>query len=87
VIGVAVVGTGFGQKVHIPGFQAHPSCEIVAVYHRNLEKAKTIAQTHNIPYAYSVNRDDGGCFPSKLMFWRLSGTFLGQFALNFSMYP
>src|SRR6476469_2808020 len=50
-IGVAVVGTGFGQKVHIPGFQAHHRTEVVAVYHRNLDKAKAIASTHNIPYA------------------------------------
>lgn len=50
-IGVAVVGTGFGQKVHLPGFQAHHRTEVVAVYHRNLETAKTIATTHNIPYA------------------------------------
>jgi predicted dehydrogenase len=25
-IGVAVVGTGFGQKVHIPGLEAYNSC-------------------------------------------------------------
>jgi predicted dehydrogenase len=51
VIGVAVVGTGFGQKVHIPGFQAHPQTEIVAVYHRDIDKAKAIAKTYNIPHA------------------------------------
>ncbi len=51
MIGIAVVGTGFGQKVHIPGFQAHPRTNVVAVYHRDLEKAKAIAQSHNIPYA------------------------------------
>lgn len=50
-IGVAVVGTGFGQKVHLPGFQAHHRTEVVAVYHRNLDKAKAIASSHNIPYA------------------------------------
>jgi predicted dehydrogenase len=50
-IGVAVVGTGFGQKVHIPGFQAYPRTQIVAVYHRDIDKAKAIAQTHNIPQA------------------------------------
>jgi predicted dehydrogenase len=50
-IGVAVVGTGFGQKVHIPGFQAHHQTEVVAVYHRNLDKAHAIASAHNIPYA------------------------------------
>ena len=50
-IGVAIVGTGFGQKVHIPGFQAHDRTRIVAVYHRDLAKAEAIAQTHNIPHA------------------------------------
>lgn len=51
VIGVAVVGTGFGQKVHIPGFKAYPQTQVVAVYHQDLEKAKAIASSHNIPYA------------------------------------
>ncbi|HEY9736328.1 MAG TPA: Gfo/Idh/MocA family oxidoreductase [Trichocoleus sp.] len=50
-IGVAVVGTGFGQKVHIPGLQAHHRTEVVAVYHRDGEKARAIAQAHNIPNA------------------------------------
>ena len=49
-IGVAVVGTGFGQKIHIPGFQHHPRSSVVAVYNRDLEKAKAIANTHNIPH-------------------------------------
>ena len=51
-LGVAVVGTGFGQKVHIPGFQAHPRTEVVAVYHRDRHQAETIAQAHHIPAAY-----------------------------------
>ena len=50
-IGVAVVGTGFGEKIHIPGFQAHPRTQLVAVHHRNLDKANAIASTHNIPHA------------------------------------
>jgi len=49
-IGVAVVGTGFGEKIHIPGFQAHPRTEVAAVYHRDLDKAKAIAQSQNIPH-------------------------------------
>lgn len=56
-IGVAVVGTGFGQKVHIPGFQAHPRTQLVAVYHRDLDKAKAIADTHNIPHACHTIED------------------------------
>ena len=54
-IGVAVVGTGFGQKVHIPGFQAHPRTEIVAVYNRDLDKAEAIARTHNIPLRWQLD--------------------------------
>ena len=52
-IGVAVVGTGFGQKIHIPGFGHHPRTEVVAVYNRDLNKAKQIADEHKIYYAYS----------------------------------
>jgi len=50
-IGVAIVGTGFGQKVHIPGLQAHHRTEVVAVYHRDINKAKAIAQSHQISHA------------------------------------
>ncbi|NES87193.1 MAG: Gfo/Idh/MocA family oxidoreductase, partial [Moorea sp. SIO2B7] len=50
-IGVALVGTGFGQKIHLPGFSHHPRTEVVAVYNRDLGKAKAIADANNIPYA------------------------------------
>lgn len=52
-IRVAVVGTGFGQAIHIPGFQHHPRTELVAVYNRDLGKAKAIADENNIPYAFN----------------------------------
>lgn len=48
---VAVVGTGFGQKVHIPGFQAHHRTQVVAVYHREADKAAAIAAAHGIPHS------------------------------------
>jgi predicted dehydrogenase len=51
-IGVAIVGTGFGQKIHIPGFQHHPRTEVVAIYNQNLGKAKAIADSHKVLYAY-----------------------------------
>ncbi|MEO3705854.1 Gfo/Idh/MocA family protein [Trichormus azollae] len=51
MIGVAVLGTGFGQKVHIPAFQAHHKTEIVAIYDRDIHKAKAIAATYHIPHA------------------------------------
>ncbi len=52
-IGVAIIGTGFGEKIHIPGFQHHPRTEVVAVYHRNREKAQQIALSHQIPHAFN----------------------------------
>jgi predicted dehydrogenase len=50
-IGIAVVGTGFGKIIHIPGFQQHPRTEVVAVYNRDLAKAKAIAESQQIPHA------------------------------------
>jgi predicted dehydrogenase len=50
-IGVAVIGTGFGQKIHIPGLQLHHKTEVVAVYHHDLDKARSIAATHQISRA------------------------------------
>jgi predicted dehydrogenase len=50
-IGVAVLGTGFGQKIHIPGFQIHHRTQLIAVYHRDLAKAQAIATQHTIPHA------------------------------------
>ncbi len=52
-IRVAVVGTGFGQAIHIPGLQHHPRTELVGVYNRDLGKAKEIADKNNIPYAFN----------------------------------
>ncbi|HAC62180.1 MAG TPA: oxidoreductase [Cyanothece sp. UBA12306] len=51
-IRVAVVGTGFGQSIHIPGLQNHPRTEVIAVYNRDLEKTKEIAHSHQIAYAF-----------------------------------
>jgi predicted dehydrogenase len=56
-IKVAVVGTGFGQKVQIPGFQECPRTEVVAVYHRDAAKAEAIASAHHIPYHYASLTD------------------------------
>jgi predicted dehydrogenase len=62
-IRVAVIGTGFGQAVHLPGFQHHHRTEVVAIYHHDLERGKAIAATHQIPHvsdrlAEILSRDD-----------------------------
>ncbi|MEO0758463.1 MAG: Gfo/Idh/MocA family oxidoreductase [Cyanobacteria bacterium J06648_16] len=56
-IGVGVVGTGFGQKIHIPGLKAHHRTNPVAVYHRDSEQARAIATQHQIPHACSRVED------------------------------
>ncbi|NJN60546.1 MAG: Gfo/Idh/MocA family oxidoreductase [Coleofasciculaceae cyanobacterium RL_1_1] len=63
LINVAIVGTGFGQKVHIPGFQAHHRTQVAAVYHRDLATAQSIATAHEISMATDrldaiLDRDD-----------------------------
>ncbi|MBD1910257.1 MULTISPECIES: Gfo/Idh/MocA family oxidoreductase [unclassified Leptolyngbya] len=50
-LGVAVIGTGFGQKIHIPGLQAHHRTKVVAVQHRDIAKAQQVADAHQIPHA------------------------------------
>lgn len=50
---VAVLGTGFGSKVHIPALQRHPETTVQAVYHRQPDRAAAIAEQAGIPTAYS----------------------------------
>ncbi len=50
-IKVGVIGTGFGKQIHIPGLQNHHRTEVLAVYHRNLDTAREIARTYDIPHA------------------------------------
>jgi len=56
-LGVAVVGTGFGEKVHIPGLKQNPNTTVVAVYNRDLAKVKTIASKYNIPHGCTSIED------------------------------
>ena len=45
---IAVIGTGWADKVQIPAFQ-HSGNSIVGVYGRNHDKAQEVAQRHGIP--------------------------------------
>jgi predicted dehydrogenase len=50
-LGIALIGTGFGVKVHLPALRDCPQTQVAAVYHRDLAKATAIAQAQQIPQA------------------------------------
>ncbi len=50
-IGVALIGTGFGLKVHLPALRADDRIAVTAVYHRDAATAQAIATAHAIPFA------------------------------------
>ncbi|MEM9246819.1 MAG: Gfo/Idh/MocA family oxidoreductase, partial [Cyanobacteria bacterium P01_F01_bin.153] len=52
MVRVAIAGTGFGQKVHLPGFQIHHRTTPIAIWNRDLAKAQTIATEQEIPHAF-----------------------------------
>jgi predicted dehydrogenase len=47
---VGIVGAGFGVRVHLPAFTAHPKFEVVAL--ASPAKAERIAKERNIPNAF-----------------------------------
>lgn len=56
-LNVGVIGTGFGAKVHIPGFQEHPRTRVVAVAASRPERAQEAAEAHEIPFATGDYRE------------------------------
>lgn len=51
---VALLGTGFIAEIHMESYQRFvPEAEVVAVYSRNHEKAKSFANKHHIPNWFS----------------------------------
>src|SRR3569833_606807 len=49
---VAVIGTGFGSTVQVPGFQQLDDVEIVAIASGRLERAQEVASRFGIPNAF-----------------------------------
>ncbi len=47
---VAIIGTGFGAKVHLPAFQHHPDFEVVGIAGRNPQKTREIAEAAGIAH-------------------------------------
>lgn len=49
---VAIIGTSsFAEVCHIPGILSHPNAEVSAIYGRDTEKAKSLANKFGIPQA------------------------------------
>ncbi|QHU99937.1 Gfo/Idh/MocA family protein [Synechocystis sp. CACIAM 05] len=49
---VAVLGTGFGQAVHLPALQYHAQTEAIAIYHRDLAKGREVAKSQGLLQSY-----------------------------------
>ena len=49
---VGIIGTGFGSKVQIPVFRAHPRVDLVAVASGRMENARAAADRFDIPHAF-----------------------------------
>ena len=46
---IGVIGTGFGQLVHVPAFRSCPGCEVRAIAASRLEHAQQAAQALGVP--------------------------------------
>ena len=55
-VGVIGVGT-FAEQCHIPGIQAHPQGEVVALCARNRERVQSVAARFGIPDVYADYHD------------------------------
>ena len=56
-IGVGVVGLRFGTAVHVPAFQAHRACRVVALAGRDLARTQGAAAAAGVERAYDSWRD------------------------------
>lgn len=54
---IGVVGTGFGQQVHVPAFRRSPRCAVQAICASHQERAEAAARTLGIPMASSDWRE------------------------------
>ncbi|UFP95798.1 Gfo/Idh/MocA family oxidoreductase [Gloeobacter morelensis MG652769] len=52
-IGIGIIGTGFGQKIHLPGFQslaAEMDLQVLAVLGRDSHRIAQVARQFDVPY-------------------------------------
>ncbi len=49
---VGVIGTGFGRRVHLPGFREHPDTTVSGVWGSTPEKAHAVADEYEVPRVF-----------------------------------
>lgn len=54
---VAVIGTGFAERVQLPGFQRHPRFNLVALAARDAERTREVAEEFGIKRWYTDWRE------------------------------
>jgi len=54
---IAVVGTGFGARIQIPGFRLSDRFEVVALVGRDPERVRAAAARHGVPHALTSLED------------------------------
>lgn len=55
IINVAVIGTGFGSIIHLPGYQKNDKYRLVGICGHTFEKADSLAKQYNIKAYKSVD--------------------------------
>ncbi|WP_287130441.1 Gfo/Idh/MocA family protein [Candidatus Cyanaurora vandensis] len=53
VVNVGVVGTGFGQAIHVPGFQQLPGVQVLGLWGREQARTQTIALKFGVPMVFA----------------------------------
>ncbi|MGH7409799.1 MAG: Gfo/Idh/MocA family protein, partial [Candidatus Methylomirabilis sp.] len=57
MVGVGIIGTGFGRQVHIPGLMAVPNARVVGVASRQYERARQVAAEFSLPRHFASWRE------------------------------
>ncbi len=50
---IGIIGTGFGAKVHVPGFRAVRGARVLGIAGKSAEKTRRVAKEQNIPLVFS----------------------------------
>lgn len=52
MINIGIIGTGFGGKIHLPGFQKIKGVRVLGLSGKNFEKTKELAKKYKVPLIF-----------------------------------